>query len=50
MRLGRDVQAAPDDEDVQGEQRQHAEQAEFLAQDREDEVCITFREEFELRL
>ena len=50
MRLDGDKQAARDDEQVQRQQRQHAEQSEFLAHDREDEIRITLGKEFELCL
>jgi hypothetical protein len=49
-RAARDPQAAADDKNIQKQQQQHADQAPFLGEHREDEVGGVFGQEFELRL
>src|ERR1700730_6282420 len=50
LTLHREVQGAPDDDAVEDQEHQAWQQAKFLADDREDEIGGTLRQEFQLGL
>src|ERR1700683_1421004 len=50
LALPREIQRPPDDHGVEREDQELSEQAEFLADDRENEIGRTLRQKFQLRL